>query len=106
MYSSPVYTDKLTCPAYHELPDMAANPALTGFLPAFLDLDTHEVHLSVDEHGRLADRHLLDNLPSHWVSERDNIGRITALKDRIIAGFMRQERFYTRAQLARLPWDA
>lgn len=106
MYNSTVHSDELTCPAYREQPDMAANPALTGFLPAFLDLDTQETHLAVDEHGRLADRHLVDNLPSHWVSERDQAGRITALKDHIIAGFMRQERFYTRAQLARLPWDA
>lgn len=101
-----IRTEELVYPAYRELSHITASPALSGFLPAFLDLDTDEIHLSVDEHGNVADRHLLDNLPNHWVSERDKAGRITALKDQIIAGFMRQERFYTRAQLARLPWDA
>ncbi len=106
MYSSMIQSDELVYPAYRELAHITASPAFSGFLPAFLDLDTHEVHLSLDEHGCIADQHLLDHLPNHWVSERDPAGRITALKDRIIAGFMRQERFYTRAQLARLPWDA
>ncbi len=95
-----------TMPAYHEIPEMAAGAALLGFLPAFRDLETDEVHLSVNEHGKLASVHLLENLPDHWVIERDEAGRITELKEGIIAGFMRHERFYTRAELARLPWDA
>ncbi len=95
-----------TLPAYHEIPEMTAGAALLGFLPAFRDLETHEVHLSVNEDGKLASVHLLENLPDHWVIERDETGRITELKDGIVAGFMRHEHFYTRADLARLPWDA
>lgn len=94
-----------TTQTYREIPEMTAGAAVLGFLPAFQDLDTEEVHLSVNEDGSLAAVHLLDNLPDHWVVDRDDEGRITALKDGIIAGFMRQGRFFTRAQLSRLPWD-
>lgn len=95
----------ISAQAYREIPEMTAGAAVLGFLPAFQDLDNEEVHLSVNTDGSLAAVHLLDNLPDHWVVERDEEGRITALKDGIIAGFMRQGRFYTRAQLSRLPWD-
>lgn len=106
MHDSEVSVAKPTCPAYHEIPEMAAGAALLGFLPAFRDLETDEVHLSVTEDGKPAAVHLLESLPDHWVIERDSAGRITALKEGIIAGFMRHERFFTRAELARLPWDA
>lgn len=91
---------------YREIPEMKAGGAVLGFLPAFKDLHTHETHLSVNEDGSLALIHLLDGLPNHWVVERDEQGRITALKDGIVAGFMRQGRFFTRSQLAQLRWDA
>jgi hypothetical protein len=96
----------ITSPAYREIPEMTAGAAVLGFLPAFQDLTTEETHLSVNEDGSLAAVHLLDNLPDHWVVERDDQGRITALKEGIIAGFMRQGQFYTRVQLSRLPWDS
>jgi len=95
-----------TLPAYHELPNGGLSAAVLGFLPAFQDLDTQETHLSVHDDGTLAAVHLLDNLPDHWVVERDESGRISALKDGVVAGFMRHERFYTRADLTRLAWDA
>ena len=90
---------------YREIPEMTAGAAVIGFLPAFQDRDTEEVHLSVNEDGSLAAVHLLDNLPDHWVVERDTLGRITALKEGIVAGFMRQGRFFTRSELSRLPCD-
>jgi hypothetical protein len=93
-------------PAYHETREHTVGPALMGFLPAFRDLHTQEIHLSVSGNGKLASVHLLDHLPDHWVIERDELGRITALKEGIVAGFMRQDRFFTRAELARTPCDA
>lgn len=103
-------TQSITLPwiatkTYREIPEMAGGPAVLGFLPAFQHLDTGETHLSVEEDGRLAAIHLLDGLPHHWVEERDAQGRIIALKAGIIPGYMRQGRFYTRAQLSRLRWD-
>lgn len=96
----------VTSPAYRDLPDLAPGAAVLGFMPAFRDVDTEEVHLSVNEDGSPAAVHVLDHLPDHWVTERDQAGRIMALKEGIIAGFMRHARFFTRAELARLPWDA
>ncbi|MFP4243892.1 MAG: hypothetical protein ACLFMW_01925 [Ectothiorhodospira sp.] len=91
---------------YREFPEMKNAGAVLGFLPAFMDTQTHETHLSIHEDGTLALMHLLDGLPDHWVVERDERGRITALKEGIVAGFMRQGHFYTRSQLAQLRWDA
>ena len=97
---------KITSPAYREFPDLAPSAAVLGFLPAFRDVGTEEVHLSVNADGSPAAVHVLDHLPDHWVIERDQAGRIMALKEGIIAGFMRHARFFTRSELAHLPWDA
>ncbi len=72
-----------------------------GFVPAFQDtLDQiHEISRFVD--GRAAPLHLLDGLPSEWIIERSPEGKVLAIKDSVIAGFLRQERFYTREQAAR-----
>lgn len=83
---------------------LSGDPTL-GFLPAFQDIYTQEVHLSVNANGSPSHIHVLDHLPDHWVMERDANGQIAALKEGIIAGFMRLGRFYTRADLANLPWD-
>ncbi|MDD3517757.1 MAG: hypothetical protein PHQ14_05375 [Chromatiales bacterium] len=80
--------------------------AVLGFLPAFMDLENSEVHLSVNADGSPASIHLLDAIPEHWVTERDVQGRITALKDGIVAGFIRNGRFYSRSELACMPLDA
>ena len=66
-----------------------------GFMPAFLDLNTRETHLSAYKDGQPAVVHLLDGLPQYWVSEWGTDGRAVALKSTVIAGFMRNSRFYT-----------
>lgn len=85
---------------------LTPNSALLGFFPAFQDVYSQEVHLSTNEQGAIAAIHLLDGLPDYWVGERDQAGRIIALKEGIIAGFVRAGRFYTRADIARMPCDA
>jgi hypothetical protein len=40
----------------------------------------------------------LDGLPEDWTIGRDKGGQVVAMKDSVISGFMRQGRFYTRAQ--------
>lgn len=74
-----------------------------GFLPAFRDTETGETHLSSNDDGSISPIHLLDRVPSHWVSECDDLGRIISLKDTIIAGFVRQGRFYGHAELLHCP---
>lgn len=94
-------------PSYHrDVHSGTASAALLGFFPAFMDVFSQEIHLSVNERGALATIHLLDGLPAHWVAERDRKGRVTALKDGIIAGYVRAGRFYSRADLAQMRWDS
>lgn len=70
-----------------------------AFVPAFLDSGTGEVYLSRFADGRLAPIHLLDGLPERLVVAR-TARRVTAVKGSVIAGFVRDRRFYTREQAA------
>ena len=70
-----------------------------GFLPAFRDLETGETHLSTNTDGSLAPVHLLDGIPEGWVLERDTEGRVIALRESVIAGYLRGERFFTYRQV-------
>jgi hypothetical protein len=71
-----------------------------GFLPAFLDRETGRAALSRFANGQLAPIHLLDGLPETWIVERDMTGAIKAIKQTVIAGFVRDGYFYTRQQAA------
>lgn len=71
-----------------------------GFLPAFLDTATGTVYLACYADGRLAPMHLLDGLPQELVSVRSTTGRVMAVKESVIAGFVRRGLFFTREQAA------
>lgn len=71
-----------------------------GFVPAFYDTCSHRTVISHFANGATAPIHILDGLPEEWVAARDAAGRITAVKDSVIAGFLRQGTFYTREQAA------
>ena len=73
-----------------------------GFLPAFADICTGAVYLSRFADGRLAPMHLLEGLPEKIVEQRGSGGRVTMIKDSVIAGFVRDGQFYTREQAARV----
>jgi hypothetical protein len=85
---------------------VSAQAAVVGFLPAFRDEETGETHLSTFADGSLATIHLLEGLPETWVVDRDDAGRIIAIKGSIIPGFVRDGRFLTREQLALGGFDA
>ncbi len=72
----------------------------SGFRPAFFDMASGYAALARFSDGRVAPMHLLDGLPDEWVLERDAAGRVLAIKDSVIAGFVRNGRFYTREQAA------
>jgi hypothetical protein len=72
----------------------------SGFRPAFYDLATGRAELARFADGRPAPMHLLDGLPDAWIAERDAAGHIRAIKDSVIAGFIRGGFFYTREQAA------
>jgi len=79
---------------------VSENNACARFLPAFMDRSTGRVEPARKENGTPAPMHLLFGLPEEWVSARDVDGHITALKDTIVAGFVRDGVFYTREQAA------
>ena len=72
-----------------------------GFIPAFYDTQSCQAVVSRFANGTPAPVHVLDGVPKEWVERRDPSGRIAALKNTVIAGFLHQGRFYTREQAAR-----
>lgn len=82
---------------------VSADNHCRGFIPGFMDRETGAVYCSCWADGRPAPFHALDGLPAHLIRERDCCGHITAIKASVIAGFIRQGRFYTREQAAYCP---
>jgi hypothetical protein len=72
------------------------------FEPAFRDDATGRVEVSRYGDGRPAPMHLMDGLPGEWIDRRDDQGRPCVLKGSIVAGFVRDGRFYTREEAADL----
>lgn len=81
---------------------VSENNAQARFLPAFREQVSGRIELARMEDGRSAPMHLLCGLPDDWVTQRDTDGRIIALKDSVIAGFVRDGDFFTREEAARL----
>lgn len=71
-----------------------------GFRPAFCDMETGRVELSCFAPGVPAPIHLLWGLPDDWVLERDQSGVVSKVKASVAAGFVRDDRFYTREEAA------
>jgi hypothetical protein len=71
-----------------------------GFMPAFYDFESGVIHIARFRDGSPAPMHLLDGLPNEWVKERLPSGRVTLIKNSIVAGFLNEGRFYTREQAA------
>ncbi|HRP96113.1 MAG TPA: hypothetical protein PL143_07665 [Rhodocyclaceae bacterium] len=71
-----------------------------GFAPAFLDRDTGDIHRARFANGQPAPCHILDGLPAALVCERAACGRVLAVKASVVAGFVRDGRFLTRAEAA------
>jgi hypothetical protein len=69
-----------------------------GFIPAFLDRETGQVHLSRTTDGQPARVHTLDGLPDAVVTERDANGRVLRVKPSLQSGFARSGVFFTREQ--------
>jgi len=84
--------------AYAGTPGISQENLGYGFRPAFLDTETGQVAISCFLNGRPAPMHMIEGLPEHWIVERDASSRATAIKQSVIAGFVRDGCFYTRAQ--------
>lgn len=74
--------------------------AQAGFIPAFLDMATGIIYPSRFADGSYAPLHVLDGLPEELVVARDG-DAVQQVKASVIAGFVREGRFYTRRQAVR-----
>ena len=81
---------------------ISANNGQARFVPAFRDEATGKVEIARCPDGQPASMHLFFCLPDEWVSHRDDAGEIDGLIDSVVAGFVRDGRFYTREEAARL----
>jgi hypothetical protein len=71
-----------------------------GFIPAFRDARTGRVYRSRFRDGSPAPFHLLDGLPRQVVVPQSGSGAVTQDEPRVISGFLRQGRFFSREQAA------
>ena len=79
---------------------ISENNRSTGFAPAFKDTATGRVYRSRFANGTPAPIHVLDGLPAELLVESD--GNAVVLKDTLVSGFLRADRFFTRGQAAEL----
>ena len=86
--------------------DNSVHSPLFGFLPAFRDALSGETHLSTNADGSLSLIHQLERLPEEWVLRRDEQDRVVELKHSIVAGFVRDGRFFTYTELNGYHLDA
>lgn len=84
---------------YHKFNGLVFSDISFGFMPAFKNLKDQIIHLSVDQNGELSVMHLFDGLPDSWIKEKDDQGIALTLKNEIIAGFMRNAKFYTLSEI-------
>jgi hypothetical protein len=52
--------------------------------------------------GTLAPVHVQDGLPDGLIVQRDSQGHVTEVKKSVVSGFIRQQHFYTRDQVAQI----
>lgn len=71
-----------------------------GFRPAFMDTQTRLVYASCFQDGRPAPFHLLDGLPDEVVLTRLPSGKVLAVKESVVSGFVRDGCFLTRDEAA------
>lgn len=77
---------------------VSANNGCKGFRPAFRDRLTARIYPSCYADGRAAPVHVVDGLPPEVVERRDAQGHVVRIKESIESGFIRDGRFFTRAE--------
>lgn len=85
---------------FHGTGGISENNRTAGFVPAFRDSETGRTEISCFAGGIPASIHLLCGLPDEWVISRDATGGVSAVKTSVVAGFLREGRFFTRQEAA------
>ena len=78
----------------------SATAKKSRFLPAFRNDSDGSVELARMPNGQPAAMHLISELPSSWACKLDDQGKVIELIEEIVAGFVRDGRFYTREEAA------
>lgn len=79
---------------------LSQHNACHNFLPAFRNEETGEVALATFADGRQAPMHIILGLPKSWATAHNARGQVAAIASCVIAGFVRDGQFYTRAEAA------
>ena len=79
---------------------VSGNNRGAGFVPAYMNTVTGETVPSRFADGRPAVVHVLEGLPDNWIGARDPHGCVTRAVDGVIAGFLRDGRFFSREAAA------
>lgn len=74
-------------------------------IPAFMDSATGRIELSRFSDGRVAPCHMLDGLPSSWITDRSLQGQVLSIKSSVVSGFVRLGQFFTREEAAKFVSD-
>ena len=85
---------------HRNLTGVVFREARPGLRPAFCDTTTGAVYPSQFVDGRPAPVHVFDGLPDSVVQQRTPDGRVAALKETIVAGFLHAGCFFTREEAA------
>ncbi len=80
---------------------VSANNRGLGFVPAFMDTETGNIYLSCFANGMPAPIHVLAGLPDDLTEAHGKSAAALCIKSSVIAGFVREETFYSREQAAR-----
>jgi len=81
---------------------VSAGNRAAGFIPAFCDTATGRVEPSRRADGSPAPVHMLAGLPREWVVTWGTGNTVLAIKETVVAGFLRAGVFYTRDQAAQV----
>jgi len=73
-----------------------------GFIPAFMDTVTGNVYPSRFANGMPAPIHVLAGLPDNLIEIHGKSGAPLAIKGSVIPGFVHEETFYTREEVAQV----
>jgi len=71
------------------------------FAPAYKDVDSGKAVASCFADGRPAPIHLLAGLPEGWIINHADRSEMPTLRPNILVGFIRDGKFFTRAEAAK-----